>query len=69
MLQIWNLAIVLTFFSLACTFTANRRPRGPQPATYGDLQTLANLVDEWSPTMWWGHKEDRILICHAGTCN
>jgi len=29
-------------------------PRGPQPATYGDLQTLANLVDEWSSTMLVG---------------
>ncbi|KAG0696723.1 hypothetical protein DFH29DRAFT_1004319 [Suillus ampliporus] len=64
---IWNLCIAL--FILACFFTlvALRRPRGPQPATYGHLQTLANLVDEWSPVMWWGHKEDGIPYCHAGT--
>ncbi|KAG1869409.1 hypothetical protein DFJ58DRAFT_723259 [Suillus subalutaceus] len=65
--QIWNLCIAL--FILACffTFVALRRPRGPQPASYGHVQTLANLVDEWSPVMWWGHKEDRIPYCHAGT--
>ncbi|KAG0698872.1 hypothetical protein DFH29DRAFT_1017075 [Suillus ampliporus] len=38
-----------------------------QPAAYGHLQTLANLVDEWSPVMWWGHKEDGVPYCHAGT--
>ncbi|KAG1794055.1 hypothetical protein EV424DRAFT_1548107 [Suillus variegatus] len=65
--QIWNLCIAL--FILACFFTviALRRPHGPQPAAYGHLQTLANLVDEWSPVMWWGHKEDGIPYCHAGT--
>ncbi|KAG1763109.1 hypothetical protein EDD22DRAFT_526263 [Suillus occidentalis] len=65
--QIWNLCIAL--FILACffTFVALRRPRGPQPAAYGHVQTLANLVDEWSPVMWWGHKEDGIPYCHAGT--
>ncbi|KAG2148052.1 hypothetical protein DEU56DRAFT_107625 [Suillus clintonianus] len=49
------------------TVVALRRPRGPQPAAYGHLQTLANLVDEWSLVMWWGHKEDGIPFCHAGT--
>jgi hypothetical protein len=64
--QIWNLCIAL--FILACffTFVALRRPHGPQPAAYGHVQTLANLVDEWSPVMWWGHKEDGIPYCHAG---
>jgi hypothetical protein len=53
-------------FALVCTFIARRRPRGPQPAAYGHLQTLANLVDNWSPTMWWGHKVDGAVIYHAG---
>ncbi|KAG2053457.1 hypothetical protein BDR06DRAFT_972255 [Suillus hirtellus] len=35
---------------------------GPQPAAYGHLQMLANLMDEWSPVMWWGHKEDGIPL-------
>jgi hypothetical protein len=65
--QIWNLCIALFTFACIFTFVALRRPRGPQPAAYGHLQTLANLVDEWSPVMWWGHKEDGIPYCHAGT--
>ncbi|KAG1858950.1 hypothetical protein DFJ58DRAFT_290753 [Suillus subalutaceus] len=65
--QIWNLCIALFIFTCFFTFVALRRPRGPQPAAYGHLQTLANLVDEWSPVMWWGHKEDGIPYCHAGT--
>ncbi|KAG1863670.1 hypothetical protein F4604DRAFT_1586942 [Suillus subluteus] len=64
--QIWNLCIAL--FVIACFFTlfSLHRPRGPQPATYGHIQTLANLVDEWSPVMWWGHKQGQIPYCHAG---
>ncbi|KAG1773811.1 hypothetical protein EDD22DRAFT_793802 [Suillus occidentalis] len=65
--QIWNLCIALFIFACFFTFVALRRPRGPQPAAYGHVQTLANLVDEWSPVMWWGHKEDGIPYCHAGT--
>ncbi|KIK42761.1 hypothetical protein CY34DRAFT_12187 [Suillus luteus UH-Slu-Lm8-n1] len=65
--QIWNLCIALLIFACFFTFVALRRPRGPQPAAYGHVQTLANLVDEWSPVMWWGHKEDGIPYCHAGT--
>ncbi|KAG1753177.1 hypothetical protein EDB19DRAFT_1844765 [Suillus lakei] len=64
--QVWNLCIALFIFACFFTFVALRRPRGPQPATYGHVQTLANLVDEWSPVMWWGHKEDQIPYCHAG---
>jgi hypothetical protein len=65
-LQIWNLYIALFIFACFFTFVALRRPRGPQPAAYGHLQTLANLVDEWSPVMWWGHKEEGFPYCHAG---
>ncbi|OAX40119.1 hypothetical protein K503DRAFT_799067 [Rhizopogon vinicolor AM-OR11-026] len=65
--QIWNLCIALFIFASLFTLIALYRPRGPQPAAYGHLQTLANLVDEWSPVMWWGHKEDGIPYCHAGT--
>jgi hypothetical protein len=65
-LQIWNLCFALFMFACLFTFVALRRPRGPQPAAYGHVQTLANLVDEWSPVMWWGHKEDGIPYCHAG---
>ncbi|KAG0704290.1 hypothetical protein DFH29DRAFT_849312 [Suillus ampliporus] len=64
--QIWNLCIALAIFASFFTLVSLSQPRGPQPAAYGHLQTLANLVDEWSPVMWWGHKEDRVPYCHAG---
>ncbi|KAG2149350.1 hypothetical protein DEU56DRAFT_61160 [Suillus clintonianus] len=65
--QIWNLCLALFIFACFFTLIALLRPHSPQPAAYGHLQTLANLVDEWSPVMWWGHKEDRASYCHAGT--
>ncbi|KAG1756123.1 hypothetical protein EDB19DRAFT_453089 [Suillus lakei] len=65
--HIWNLCFALFIFACFFTLVSLRRPRGPQPATYGHLQTLANLVDEWSPVMWWGHKADESPYCHAGT--
>jgi hypothetical protein len=64
--QIIYLTLALFIFALISTYIARRRPRGPQPAAYGHLQTLANLVDEWSSAMWWGHKSDDKVICHAG---
>lgn len=65
--QIWNLCIALFVFACFFTLFALYRPRGPQPAAYGHIQTLANLVDEWSPVMWWGHKQNQVPYCHAGT--
>ncbi|KAG1752798.1 hypothetical protein EDB19DRAFT_2021628 [Suillus lakei] len=60
--QIWNLCIVLFVFACSFTLVALR-----QPAVYGHLQALANLLDEWSPMMWWRHKEDGTPYCHART--
>jgi hypothetical protein len=64
--QVWNLCIELFIFAHFFTLVAFYRPRGSQPAAYGHLRTLANLVGEWSPVMWWGHKGDGIPYCHAG---
>jgi len=49
------------------TFVASTRQRGPQPAAYGHIQTLADLVDEWSTRMFWGHKGASRTAAHAGT--
>ncbi|KAG1755265.1 uncharacterized protein EDB91DRAFT_1277846 [Suillus paluster] len=68
-MRILNLCIALLIFACVFTFAALRPSHGPQPAAYGHLQTLANLVDEWSDEMWWGHKEDGVPYCHAGTSN
>ncbi|KAF8121354.1 hypothetical protein EV363DRAFT_1186472 [Boletus edulis] len=65
--QIVNYSVALLIFSLSITVIVLYRPKGPQPAAYGHVQTLANLIDEWSPTMWWGHKEKGFPFYHAGT--
>lgn len=65
-LKIWYLAVALFILATTFTFLATRRPRGPQPVAYGHVQTLANLVDVWSPTMWWGHKGGGKPLCYAG---
>ncbi|KIJ70408.1 hypothetical protein HYDPIDRAFT_23519 [Hydnomerulius pinastri MD-312] len=65
--QILNFAGALFIFSLSFTIIAFCRPKGPQPAAYGHVQTLANLIDEWSPTMWWGQKSGGFPFRHAGT--
>ncbi|KAH7917402.1 hypothetical protein BV22DRAFT_1135438 [Leucogyrophana mollusca] len=69
MVQIMYLSLAMLILAIVFTIVATRQPRGPQPAAYGHIQTLANLIDEWSPVMWWGHKEDGIPYCHAGTSN
>lgn len=57
--QIYYLSIgaaTLASFVSVCVFW---RPSGPQPATFGHIQTIVNLVDEWpgeTQKMYWGHK-------------
>lgn len=43
------------------TFVATRRPRGSEPATYGRIQTLANLFDESASTSSRREKADEAL--------
>jgi hypothetical protein len=62
--------------SLFGTGVARARPKGPQPVTYGHVQTTINLVDCWqdfdsgkSGRLYWGHKfeDTRTGVCRAGT--
>lgn len=64
--------MTLTFLVLAVfgTSIARYRRTGPQPVTYGHLQTVIDLVDDWHEELHWGHKsEDSNGVCHAGTSN
>ena len=56
------------------------QPSGSQPAAFGHLQTLVDLIDEWpqkEEAMWWGDKglaknptiDGHEMIRHAGTAN
>jgi hypothetical protein len=51
------LAILLAVFA---TYLASQKTRGCQPATFGHLQTLADLVNDWETDqkgrLWWGDK-------------
>ena len=45
--------LLLTIFG---TYLCLDRPKGPQPATFGHVQTLVNLIDEWDEPIFWGHR-------------
>ena len=61
------LACLAALCALFITYISTRRPKGYQPAAYGHLQTLVDLIDEWCAIMYWGHKADYYQVCHAGT--
>lgn len=59
-------AFVLALFTTICVFW---KPAGPQPANFGHLQTLVDLVDEWpkeKETLYWGHKDVEISHQDSG---
>ena len=65
-------AIVAIIFGVFATFLVLRQLDGPQPVTWGHLQTLADLIDDWSidvdGNLWWGDKTSNNQgIRHAGT--
>ena len=66
---VFLLTAVLALLAYFGQRLAYDRPKGPQPATYGHIQTLADLIDVWSETMYWGDKGvvPGSNIRHAGT--
>ena len=66
---VFVLTALLALLAQFGTWLANDRPRGPQPAAYGHLQTLADLIDDWRGTKYWGDKGvvPGLDIRHAGT--
>jgi hypothetical protein len=56
-------------FHGAIFYMGSSRPKGFQPAAYGHVQTLTDLIDNWSKNMYWGHKSwGEDWVAHAGTC-
>lgn len=54
-----SLAGLLLAVGMFATYLTDKKLKGMQPATFGHLQTLADLVDCWSSDgtpMWWGDK-------------
>ncbi|CRG82902.1 hypothetical protein PISL3812_00249 [Talaromyces islandicus] len=67
-------AILAFLLAVFATYLALKRPRGCQPAAFGHLQTLADLIDDWGTDhdgrLWWGDKtvgDDYGRGRHAGT--
>ncbi|KAH8657079.1 hypothetical protein BGZ60DRAFT_434732 [Tricladium varicosporioides] len=60
-------ALAVALFS---TYVSLRRPAGSMPASFGHLQTMADLIDDWDDRMFWGHKAGdgrNGSACFAGT--
>jgi hypothetical protein len=64
-------AIVSVVTAAFTTLLAFWQIRSPQPAAWGNLQTLADLVDDWRTidgNLWWGDKGNGDgTVRHAGT--
>lgn len=69
--QIFYMTGMLVLISFLASFLAFKRSQGAQPAAYGHLQTLSNLIDEWPAErdFFWGHKGKALrgYYFHAGT--
>ncbi|KAF2686898.1 hypothetical protein K458DRAFT_429821 [Lentithecium fluviatile CBS 122367] len=71
---------VMLMLALFATYLTRSTSKGPQPAAFGHLQTLADLIDAWpervDQRIWWGDKESCVRrdgessgkeIRHTGT--
>ena len=66
--QLLYLFISVVFLASFVTWLCFAKPKGPQPATFGHIQTLVDLVDEYGNHLYWGHKSDGGGdVAHAGT--
>ncbi|KDQ54543.1 hypothetical protein JAAARDRAFT_60526 [Jaapia argillacea MUCL 33604] len=67
--QVFNFTASLIPLALFITVVAIWGQSGSQPCAYGHIPTLLDLVDEWSPQMYWGDKgaPDGGAVRHAGT--
>lgn len=43
---------------IGTVWQTRRKPQGPQPVTWGHLQSIGNLIDDWgvADTLYWGDK-------------
>ena len=52
-----GITIILSAYAI---IASRKSPYGPQPSTYGRMQTMADLVDDWGKgvkgRIWWGDK-------------
>jgi hypothetical protein len=68
LLPIITLTALLLLLATSAEALARYKPKGPQPATYGDLRLLAELMDEMEhETIFWGDKGEINGVRITGT--
>ena len=73
--SLFVLAVMMVIVAIFGTYLCFRRPSGPQPTTYGHINTLINLVDDfgaYGEPLFWGDKGHIMWqggdeVRHAGT--
>ncbi len=70
-LNLFVYALSALAFASFVTFLAAGKPKGPQPATWGHIQTLADLIDNWEidekgQFYWGGNGETEPGVRHTG---
>lgn len=71
---IFPLAVAILILATLATLLARHRPYGVIPSTWGHIQTLANLIDDWGDgtvdKLYWGDKGlGQNGTRHAGTAS
>jgi hypothetical protein len=57
LLPLLTLAVLFLLLGLLAEFLTRHKPKGPQPSTFGNIEALASLVDEWqNKKIFWGDK-------------
>lgn len=57
LLPLLTLAVLFLLLGLLTEFLVRYKPKGPQPATYGNIEALTALIDEWQDgKIFWGDK-------------
>ena len=68
--QVLYLTAGLIFVSIFSSVIMFWRYKGPQPATFGHLQSLVDMMDEWPEAKdraYWGDKGETAGVAKAGT--
>jgi hypothetical protein len=69
-IQVFYLTASVALLAIFSSVIMLWRYKGPQPATFGHLQSLVDLIDEWPEAkdrVYWGDKGDEAGVAHAGT--
>jgi hypothetical protein len=70
LLPLLTLFLLTALLVLFVEYLTRAQPKGPQPATYGNIHAMTHLIDDWGvDTMWWGDKGSAQVdgIRKAGT--